>query len=491
MSTGALATDTPRYRRRQPESEPLYQAVAGHLETFLAQLRASDRQLPSHVERELHAYLECGILAHGFLRLRCQDCGDSRVVAFSCKKRGFCPGCLGRRMCDTAARLTEEVLPRVPVRQFVLSLPFEIRYRLAWDGDLVSAVLAVFLRVVYGWYRRQARAEGHADSRCGSVTFVQRFGSSINLNPHLHVLVLDGVYVYGDDGRPVFVHAPTMTDDDVRRIVETTARRVIRLLQRRGMLEQGAVDPLWQEQPLLAQITAAAVQGAVATGERAGRRLRRRLTDPEDGVRAGRLCYAARGCSLHAATRVDADDRPRLEQLCRYVIRPPLASGRLRFIDGQTLAFTLKTPWSDGTKWLLLSPTELIEKLVALVPPPRQNLVRYHGVLAPACPDRAHIVPGHSELTAPEPASQPVDNNADGDRGSRHGHRISWSKLLARVFQIDVQQCPACGGRLKILAALTDPASVRRYLEGVGLPSRAPPLATARIDEQLELDDAA
>lgn len=88
--------------------------MSGHLETFLARLRASDRQLPRHVEQELRAYLECGILAHGFLGLRCGDCGESRVVAFSCKRRGFCPGCMGRRMCDTAARLTDEVLPRVP-----------------------------------------------------------------------------------------------------------------------------------------------------------------------------------------------------------------------------------------------------------------------------------------------------------------------------------------------------------------------------------------
>ena len=169
------------YRRRTPEAEPLYQVMAGHLETFLEGLRTSDRQLPRHVEQELRAYLECGILAHGFLRLRCEDCGQSRVVAFSCKKRGFCPSCMGRRMADTAARLVEEVLPRVPVRQFVLSFPFELRYRLAWDGDLLSAMLAVFLRVVQGHYQRQTKAVGHAGGRCGAVTFVQRFGSSLNL----------------------------------------------------------------------------------------------------------------------------------------------------------------------------------------------------------------------------------------------------------------------------------------------------------------------
>jgi hypothetical protein len=194
--------------------------------------------------------------------------------------------------------------------------------------------------------------------------------------------MLDGVYVLGDDGTPTFVQAPPLTDDDVRQIVETTAKRVIRLCQRRGLFEEGSTDPLWEQEPLLAQISAASVQGMVATGERAGRRVRRRLSDPEDGLRSGALCYASRGFSLHAATRIDATDRRRLEQLCRYVVRPPVASGRLQFVDASMLEFTLKTPWADGT--------------TALVPPPRLHLIRYHGVLAPASADRAQIVPGPS-----------------------------------------------------------------------------------------------
>ena len=107
----------------------------------------------------------------------------------------------------------------------------------------------------------------------------------------------------------------------------------------------------------------------VAAGDRAGRRVRRRLSDPEDGFRPAALCYASRGFSLPAATRVAATDRRRLEQPCRYVVRPPVASGRLKFVDAQTLVFTLKTPWADGTTSLLLRWQELLEKLAALVPP--------------------------------------------------------------------------------------------------------------------------
>ncbi len=114
-------------------------------------------------------------------------------------------------------------------------------------------------------------------------------------------------------------------------------------------------------------------------------------------------------------------------------------------VDAETLVFQLKTPWANGTTSLVLSPTELIEKLAALVPPPRLNLVRYHGVLAPACPDRAQIVPGPSPLTQPDDA-----------QNGRRVHRVSWAKLLARVFQYDVM-CPSCSGRMKILTALIAP----------------------------------
>ncbi len=208
-------------------------------------------------------------------------------------------------MADTAARLTDEVLPRVPVRQWVLSLPYEIRYRLAWDGDLMSVVLAVFLRVVYGWYRRQARDEGHEGVRCGSVTFVQRFGSALNVNPHFHVLVPDGVFVEGP-----------------------------------------------------------------------------------------------------------------------------------------------------------------------------------HGVLAPNAADRDRIVPG------PQEAPTEGCSHAEQPSAPQPVYRLSWARLLARVFRVDVTECPVCGGKMKIIAALTEPVAIRKSLHGVGLASRPPPIAPSRPRPQTEFEYA-
>ena len=253
----------------------------------------------------------------------------------------------------------------------------------------------------------------------------------------------------------------------------------MRLLQRRGLLDREAADPLAREQPLLAALTAASIQGRVATGPRAGQRLRRRLRDPAEGHRTGPLCYAARGFSLHAATRVAASDRERLEHLCRYLLRPPLAAARRRWLDPQTLAFSLQTPWDDGTTDVVVSPHELRERLAALVPPPRRHLIRYHGVLAPHAADRARIVPVASAAPAADP---PAAGRAPG--------RLAWAQLLARVFRLDLK-CPACGGPLRIIAARTAPDSIRTYLHGVGLDCRPPPIAPARLVPQPEFDFAA
>ena len=148
------------YARRRPEESVLYGVVQAELEGFLAHARARERAVPRFVEREFRAFLACGILAHGFVRVRCEACARERLVAFSCKGRGFCPSCGGRRMADTAAHLALRVLPEAPVRQWVLSLPFALRYRLACDGPLTSAVLGLFVRTVFASLRAKGPSPG-------------------------------------------------------------------------------------------------------------------------------------------------------------------------------------------------------------------------------------------------------------------------------------------------------------------------------------------
>src|SRR5437867_1734592 len=186
----------PRSSVQAPQSEEttLYQVVAEQLETFLLQQQERDHPVPRFVEDEFRSFLDCGILARGFVRLRCQSCGHDRLLAFSCKRRVWCPSCCGRRMSETSAHLVDHVFPLVPVRQWVLSLPFALRYRMTYDARLISDVLNVFIRALFGELRRRARELlSLRTTQCGAVTFVQRFGDALNANPHFHTLAIDGI----------------------------------------------------------------------------------------------------------------------------------------------------------------------------------------------------------------------------------------------------------------------------------------------------------
>jgi Transposase zinc-binding domain/Putative transposase len=194
--TPSLDVSSPSYILRDPSTTVLYRVVADHLETFLASLDADPdaRGLPAYVERELYDYLQCGVLARGFLRLGCDTCHHELLLAFSCKQRGFCPSCAGRRMAQTAAHLVEQVIPWVPTRQWVVSVPIPLRYWTAPSKDLTAQVHTIIRTTIAQYYVNQAVKRGIERQKVqpGSVTFVQRFGGAINLNVHYHVIFLGG-----------------------------------------------------------------------------------------------------------------------------------------------------------------------------------------------------------------------------------------------------------------------------------------------------------
>ena len=188
---------TPPHTRHAPESTLLYALVQAHYPDFLARLEAEERPLPAYVREEFEAYLHCGVLEHGFLRVVCEQCHAERLVAFSCKHRGFCPSCGARRMAESARHLVEEVFGPRPVRQWVLSVPFPLRLLFASKPEVIGPVLGIVQRIIGSWLADQAGIK-RANARCGAVTLIQRFGSALNLNVHFHMLWLDGVYAAND-----------------------------------------------------------------------------------------------------------------------------------------------------------------------------------------------------------------------------------------------------------------------------------------------------
>jgi len=394
-------------------------------------------------------------------------------------------------MADTAAHLVDRVLPTVPIRQWVLSLPFALRYRLAYDSRLVRDVLHIFIQAVFASLRRRAcDFSGIRKAQCGAVTFVQRFGGALNTNVHFHSLVLDGVY-YSDKGQRIrFQRLPPPDDAEVTRVTACIARRIVRLLERRGLgprADPDEADPLLRDQPLLAELYGASVQGRIATGPRAGNRITAlgAQIEPEDpAVPAGKRCAGVSGVSLHANVCIPAKARRQLEKLCRYAARPPIATERLSILPDGRVLYCLRHRWRDGTTHVAFEPLEFVEKLAALVPPPRVNLVRYNGILAPAARWRSHVVPFDQEACSSvhHAGCKGKEQTACSRRNRSHPRNYSWAELMRRVFELDVLECGRCGGRMRILAAIHSSEAIRKILECLGLPSRPPPIASAVPD---------
>jgi hypothetical protein len=183
----------------------------------------------------------------------------------------------------------------------------------------------------------------------------------------------------------------------------------------------------------------------------------------------------------HAAVRVQAHERKRLEQLCRYITRPALADERVQLNAAGQVERKLKTPWRDGTTHLVMSPLEFMQRLAALVPRPRLHLIRFHGVLAPNAKLRSLVVPQGPPKDEEVPGVVASGAQCEAETAQGGPARISWARLLKRVFDIDLQRCPNCGaGELKIIAAIQERPVIEKILAHLGLDPQPPPKGRAR-----------
>jgi len=265
-------------------------------------------------------------------------------------------------MTDTAVHLEQHVLPEVPLRQWVCSLPWRLRYLCGYDRRLCSEVVGAFVTEVMRSVRHRAKRMLGLVSmqlgRTGAVTFVQRFDSALRLNVHPHTLALDGVYVRGADGHLVFHSLAEPSAEQVAEVARRTAKRVGRILQRHGRSLEGMFgskaesegesdcdddsDTFADSQQALACCYGAATQGVTMFGERAGaptqRMVRAELRRPSEPA------AKVAGFDVHAKVAFDGRDRERVERLCRYLGRPPIAQDRLTELDDGRLRYTMKSP---------------------------------------------------------------------------------------------------------------------------------------------------
>ena len=471
------------YNPRHPERTLLYQTIAEHFETWheLASAGQFDGQGDHHtpkpyVRQTFRKYLECGIFAHGFARAWCDDCGHDYFVAYSCKGRGVCPSCNTRRMVETAAHLTDHVFPRLPVRQWVLSVPKRLRYFMQRDGAVLNMVLRIFLRVIAQSLQSNcpgAAQVNRAALHIGAVAFIHRFGSSLNGHVHFHVCVVDGVF---EEVTGIVFHPASAIDEAAVAQVQTDLRRrILRAFVGRGLIEKADAKEM--------------------------------------------LAYQHSGFSVDAGVCIEAADRAALERLLRYCARPPFAMDRLRK-EGTELVYRCakqrSEPGSDkrGAKAdeLTLTPLELIARIAALVPPPRTHRHRYFGVLAPNSPLRAAAVALAAPAKQVVVQADPANIREGAPRAVPLGHSIPpahesvppkrskahylWAVLIARIYEVFPLLCPLCGGQMRLIAFITEGTQIRRILDHIGVDSEPPHISPARgpalwDDCDAQMDDGA
>jgi hypothetical protein len=233
--------------------------------------------------------------------------------------------------------------------------------------------------------------EGASRGQSGAVTVVQRVSANLKLNPHLHAVVLDGVFVAGLDGNPVFHVLPRISDIAVADLLQIIRARLLRYLVRRHVVEDDGegqtrflADDLAEREPALVQLAAAAVSGLPPAGPELRRKPLTFVLPPSDGPKLVRpLCVEDGGLSLHAATRVGAEDDEGRTNLLKYVLRPPIAQEHVTLTDEGLVAIQLNKPFRDGTVSVERDPLSLVSRLAASVHPPKFHTLRYGGILAP------------------------------------------------------------------------------------------------------------
>jgi hypothetical protein len=340
-----------------------------------------------------------------------------------------------------------------------------LRFLLATNPAVLTQVVGVVYRAISDYLLKSAgltRTTGHA----GAVTLIQRFGSALNLNIHFHMLFLDGVYVIGEAGQAVFRHSTEPGAQDLQTLVEHITERIGRALEKQGLIERD-IENAWLtwdgEGGALDDLLGHSITYRIAVGPRAGQRLftlqtvparpPEWLDDPNGAARVG-------GFSLHAGVDIAANQRAKLERLCRYVSRPPVASEPMALTASGHVRYALKTRYRDGTTHIVLEPLDLMARLAALVPPPRTHLTRYHGVFAPHRRLRAAVTPAQRGMGAPQSrraadsVKPPIPRHVVMDR----------SRRLKRVFGIEIEGCARCGGKLAILASIEEPEVIARIL---------------------------
>lgn len=315
------------YRPRRPQESDYYHCVEDYFETFV---NVYDDRFSRdygfwrpYIEKVICRYLDCGDLRHGFARVRCNDCGHEYLLAFSCKRRHFCPSCHQKRVVEFGEWLCLDVLKKIPHRHFIFSIPKMLRRYFLYDRKLLAGLsrcawesLKVFIQ----------QAVPEKEPIPGAVIAIQTFGDFLGFNPHCHILMTDGCF-YGDKG--MFRVAPPL---EIKKLEAIFRHKVFRMLLKKGKITEEMVRML--------------------------------------------LTWRHSGFNVFCGKRISPNDDTAMENLARYIIRASFSQKRMKYLDREgTVVYRSK----DGKDQKTFPAMEWLAAMCSHIPNRGEQMVRYYG----------------------------------------------------------------------------------------------------------------
>ena len=357
-------------------------------------------------------YLDGGIWQSGFARVRCRRCPEEFLVAFSCKGRGLCPSCGAKRAAELAAFLQEEVVEEVGHAQWVFTVPKMLRVYFLHHRELLGALsLAAYETVKELMAAAAVEEKGF---RPGVVSVVQTFGDRANFHPHVHALVSRGGWTASGEWIPV----PYVDEGTAERLFR---HKVLALLRRRGLLSEERIELLFS--------------------------------------------WRRSGFSVHNRVYVPPGDGPGLEALVRYMMRPPVSLSRLSFAPGSYEVVYARKGGHDKpepTEGERIDAMEFLARVLVQIPDPRRHSVRYYGFYSNAGRGKRKKAAAPAEPSSPGEAPEGATTPQGADRAAL---RRRWAELIRRVYDVDPLVCPRCGGEMRVVGFITQPALIKRILD--------------------------
>ncbi|MBN2034679.1 MAG: transposase, partial [Deltaproteobacteria bacterium] len=317
---------SPVYRPRSPQTSQYYQCVEDNFETFE---QVYDDRFPKqygflrpYVKKVIYRYLDCGILHNGFARVRCGDCGHEYLLAFSCKRRHFCPSCHQKRVVEFGEWLCEEVLKAVPHRHFVFSIPKILRRYFLYDRSLLSGLSRCGWESLKLFFQGSFPEEGAVP---GAVIAIQSFGDFLGFNPHLHILCSDGCF-YGEG---MFRVASRF---DTKPLEEIFRYRVFKMLLSKGKITEELVSMVMK--------------------------------------------WRHSGFNVFCGDRIQPGDDKAMENLARYIVRASFSQERMTYIPEESKVIYQS---KDGKEEKIFDALEWLAAMCSHVPNKGEQMVRYYG----------------------------------------------------------------------------------------------------------------